>query len=166
MWKRWILAVSATFLATRPARAAEIPETFLISKSENKNQIHYAVRVDDACRPAGANPVQPYWRMLEQNAINVERILPREERIYGIAEQRVDGSAVRIRLRALPSRPITITTSRSLTGKCVASTTVPINGKPARLFDIHIAMNLLGVDHLLVTGWADDGTVVRERIDR
>ncbi len=166
MRTQWILAISATFLATRPARATEIPETFVISKSENKNQVHYAVSVNDACRPAGANAVQPYWRMLEQNATNVERILPREERIYGIAEQRVEGSAVRIKLRALPSRPITITTSRGPNGACVASTTVAINGKPARLFDIHVAINLLGVDHLLITGWSDEGILVRERINR
>jgi len=148
------------------ARAAEIRSTFVVSKSENKNQVHYAIAVDDACLPVGPNPVKPYWRMLDQSSTEVQRIMVREQRLYGIAEQRVEGASVRIRLRALPSRPITITTSRGANGTCVATTTALINGKPSRLYNILVALKLFGVDHLLVTGWSPDGSIVRERIDR
>ncbi len=137
---------------------------FLISKSENKNQVHYAVHVDRECNPVGAAPVEPYWRMLERSSSATEPLLSREQRVYGIARQQVLGSSVRITLKALPTRPITITTARDASGVCTTSTVVTINNRPARLFNIHVALSAFGVSYLLVTGWADDGSIVRERV--
>jgi hypothetical protein len=39
-----------------------------------------------------------------------------------------------------------------------------IDGRSARLFNVHVALGFLRVDHLVLTGWADDGRVVQERI--
>jgi hypothetical protein len=141
-----------------------IPTAFIVSKSENKNQVHYSVRVDAKCMPVGPAPVQPYWRMLERSPVATEPIKTHEERAYGIASQEINGARVTIRLRALPKRSIGITTWRDASGACRSVSITPINGKPARLFDIHIALGPVGVRYLLITGWADDGAVVREKI--
>ena len=164
MDNRVLLLASTLFISADATGAREIRSAFLISKSENKNQVHYAVRVDDGCLPAGAAPVEPYWRMLERSTWATERLLPRESRVYGIERQQVAGAHVTIALQALPSRPITITTSRDASGACTASSVVAINGRPAHLYNIHVALSPFGVSHLLVTGWAEDGSIVRERV--
>jgi hypothetical protein len=161
---RVLLLASVLFISADSAGARQVRSAFLISKSENKNQVHYAVHVDDGCMPAGAAPVEPYWRMLERSTAATEPLLPREHRVYGVAHQQVAGSHVTITLQALPARPITITTSRDGSGACTASAVVAINQRPARLFNIHVALSPFGVSHLLVTGWADDGSIVRERV--
>ncbi|NRD68652.1 DUF4833 domain-containing protein, partial [Corallococcus exiguus] len=33
-----------------------------MSRSENRNQVHYALSLDEACRPVGTRPVHVYWR--------------------------------------------------------------------------------------------------------
>jgi len=148
------------------ARADQTIESALfVSKSENKNQVHYGVRVDDTCTPLAHDPVFAYWRMLEKGPNATEPLLAREQRAYGIARQEVHGGTVRITLAALPARPITIHVARTESGTCASSAEVTIAGQAARLFNVHVALGFLRVDHLLVTGWAEpDGRVVRERI--
>jgi len=146
------------------AGSYDIASAFSISKSENKNQVHFAVHVDDQCRPAGPTPVEAYWRMLERGANVTEPLLREEERVYGIASQAVEGARVTIRLRALSSRPISIATWKDGSGACRATATTAINGKTARLYDVHVVLGPLGVRHVLVVGWGDDGEVVREQI--
>ena len=164
MDNRVLLLASTLFISADATGVREVRSAFLISKSENKNQVHYAVRVDDGCMPQGLAPVQPYWRMLERSTSATEPLLAREQRVYGVSRQQVAGSNVTITLQALPERPITITTSRDGSGSCTASAIVAINRRPARLFNIHVALSPFGVSHLLVTGWADDGSIVRERV--
>jgi hypothetical protein len=161
---RVLLLASISFIAADASGAREVPSAFLISKSENKNQVHYAVHVDRECMPLGSAPVVPYWRMLERSTSATEPLQGREQRIYGIERQEVAGSRVRVTLKALRTRPITITTSRDASGACTASTVATINGRAARLYNIHVALSPFGVSHLLVTGWADDGSIVRERV--
>jgi hypothetical protein len=158
------MRIAALLLALVIADLRAMPTAFIVSKSENKNQVHYAVQVSAQCLPVGPAPVQPYWRMFERSPVAIEPIKADEERAYGVASQAVDGVRVTVRLRALPARPITITTWRDARGACASSSTTAINGKPARLFNIHIALGPLGVKYILVTGWADDGSVVREKI--
>jgi len=141
----------------------DIPSVFIVSKSENKNQVHYAMTVSSECMPAAQNPVHAYWRMFEKGPNATEPLLEREEPAYGIARQEVIADVVRIVLRALPSRPITIHTWRN-GDACSASATVQIANAPARLFDIHVALGFLRVDYVLVTGWDAGGRVVRERL--
>ena len=144
--------------------AHDIASAFSISKSENKNQVHFAVHVDDACRPATGSPVEPYWRMLERGPNVTEPLLQDEQRVYGIASQTIETSRVTIRLRALSSRPITIATWKEASGACSATATTVINGKTSRLYDVHVVLGPFGVRHVIVAGWADDGSVVREQI--
>jgi hypothetical protein len=152
---------------TSPAARADrtIDSALFVSKSENKNQVHYAVRVDDSCSPLPHDPVYAYWRMYERSATATEPLLDRERVAYGITRQEVHGDMVRITLAALPTRPITIHVARTESGACAVSAETNIAGQPARLFNVHVALGFLHVDHLVVTGWSEpDGRVVRERI--
>jgi hypothetical protein len=152
--------------------AREVRSVFFISKSENKNQVHYGIRLDDRCAPFGAAPVYAYWRMLERDARAVEPLLDREVAAYGIRDQSIvsraeGGGVVRIVLRALPSRAIVITTSaRDVGDGCTATASFVIGGAPAHLTSIHAQLRWpFGVDHLIVTGRAlSDGHAVAEKI--
>jgi hypothetical protein len=143
---------------------------FFVSKSENKNQVAFAVRLSDECRPLGAAPVYAYWQMLERSPAAVEPLLPMEEGAYGIASQRVTelaetGGTVRFAIRALPGREILVRTSRR-GSSCAALASTRISSVPARLFNVHARIAWpFGVDSLLITGWSEtDGQVLRETV--
>jgi hypothetical protein len=156
-----LLALSSL---SRAASAGTIESLFIISKSENKNQVHYALTVDDACAPLGPAPVRPYWRMFEKGPNAQEPLLDREQPAYGIASQSVTAGVVTLSLRALSARGITVRTFRGDDGRCQATSHVTIEGAPARLYNVHVALKLLGVDYLLLTGWSDAGRTVREKL--
>jgi hypothetical protein len=145
---------------------------FSISKSENRNQVVYAVRVDEACHPVGDAPVHAYWRMLEKGPAAIEPLLSREERAYGLASQQTEplGGAdgdrlVRVRLRALPDRTIVIRTARSA-DTCIATATATVAAKPVSLFNVHARLRwLFGVESLTLSGRAaTGGAVVQETL--
>jgi hypothetical protein len=172
-----LLLLLSVFAASEAANApqpppSELPSVFFISKSENKNQVHYAVAVDANCTPAGGAPVRPYWRMLEQGAAVTAPLLAREQRAYGVASQSVTrrwatGGRIALVLQALPQRPLTIVTGKDSKGVCVASAYTVIQHAPARLHGIHVVLKWLGlgVDSLIVKGWArSDQRVLRETI--
>jgi hypothetical protein len=157
-------------LAVAPAAApkpqAHTLSLFTIGKSQNKNQVQYAVHVDAQCVPASGAPVFAYWRMLELGPNRVEPLLPRELSAYGPASQLAatrgaDGGKVRLVLRALPDRPIFVETRRAAGGTCRAFATVPIAGSPAHLFNVYVKLTWhLSVDYLLLRGWSLDGARV------
>lgn len=125
--------VAAAALVSEPAAgdpAHDVASAFYVSKSENRNQVHYAVRLDEQCAPAAAAPVLPYWRMLERDAHATEPLLQREVPAYGIAEQSVvsrgeRGGVVRVVLRALPSRPLLVSGRALSDGHTVSERIVP-----------------------------------------
>ena len=155
-----------------PPRPSVLPSVFFISKSENKNQVHYAVAVEANCAPAGGTPVRPYWRLLEKGAAVTAPLLGREQRAYGVASQSVvarwsSGGRIRLVLQALPERPLTIVTGKGSNGTCLASTYTVIQHVPARLYGIHVIVSWLGlgIDSLHLKGWArSDQHVVRETL--
>jgi hypothetical protein len=149
-------------------RAREGVLVFFVSKSENRNQVAYAVNVDTECRPVGEAPVYAYWRMLERSPDAVEPLLPLEQGAYGLGPQHVGplgevGGTVSIALRALPGRSIDVRTRRQGAG-CVAEAATRIADTPARLFNVYARLAWpFGVASLEVSGWAQsDGRVVRE----
>ena len=166
------LGSCATAAKADPPRPGGVVPVFSIAKSENKNQVQYVVRLDDRCVPVGPSPVSAYWRMLEQGPAQTAPILAREVDAYGLSSQVVlggdsNGGQVRAVLKALPSRPLTIDTSRGSDGKCRALATVSIAGAPAHLSDVYVHQTWDGVDYLLLQGWSMDGShVVREKIAR
>src|SRR5437660_6247311 len=94
-----------------------VPSVFFIAKSENKNQVHYGIHLDEACTPAGGAPVFAYWRMLERGPFETEPVLPREVPAYGFVQSTVlrdrPAGRVFVTLNALPKRPIAIDSSLS-----------------------------------------------------
>jgi len=154
------------------ASTVDIP-LFSISKSENKNQVQYAVHVDEHCAPVSDAPVSAYWNMRELGPTRTEPLLARELPAYGAASQAIlerdaDGGKIRIVLRAMPSRPIVVAVSRATGNTCQASAMVTIAGGPARLFDVYAKLLMpFGVEYLLVRGWSLDGArVVTERLKK
>lgn len=154
------------------AEASGDVSLFSISKSENRNQVVYAVRVDNACRPVGEAPVHAYWRMLERGPSATEPLLSREERAYGMVSQEtapVAGSGervVRLRLRAVPDRTIVVHTAR-IAEACTASATATVAAKPVSLFNVHARLRRLffGVESLTLSGReAESGAVTQETL--
>lgn len=160
------LAVANVFVVNASdASAGEIPSALAIAKSTNKNQVHYAVRVDGECNPAGPSPVHPYWRMLERSADATEPLAAGiEERAFGIERQSVDGDDVRFVLRGLPSRDIVIHTNKTPEGSCASSATMTIAGEHARVTSVFVKQKLFGVDYVELAGTAPSGAALRERI--
>jgi Domain of unknown function (DUF4833) len=169
-------ALGATFIAsTAPAEPLhfgphDVTLLFTISKSENKNEVVYAVHLDESCAPVGDAPVFAFWRMLEKGPAVIEPLLDREQRAYGIASEQVlargsDGGSVDIVLRAIPDRHIVVKT-RTRNKICQAWSTLSIGGTDAHLYNVFVKLKLLGVDYILLSGWAVDGThVVHETIE-
>jgi hypothetical protein len=160
----------ASAYADAPAPGGKVIPLFTIAKSENKNQVQYSIRVDDHCAPAGAAPLSAYWRMLEHGPAATEPILPVEVQAYGLANQTIvssngNGGEVHAVLHALPSRPVTVVTSRAPDGSCRAVARVSIGGAAATLFNVYVRLKWDGVDYLLLQGFApEDAHVVREKI--
>lgn len=149
--------------------AHDVRSAFFIARSQNKNQVHYAVHLDAACAPVGSEPAYGYWRMLEDRG-QIEPILSLETPAYGLARmqevsRQVDGVRIRVRLRAFPDRPLQISVRR-MERDCQAEATVAIAGVEARLHFIYVKLKWpLGIDFVLLRGSALlDDRVVEERL--
>jgi len=164
----WGLALVAGALVGAPAQATVSGEAelFTIARSQNRNLVQYAVHLDAACVPVAGASVYAYWRMLERGPTSTAPLLPHEERAYGLASQQVvspttagAAGAVRVVLRAVPSRPLLVETWRAGDGACRVLTTVQIAGAPAHLGSVYVRLKSpIRVDYLLLQGWSLDGT--------
>ena len=146
------------------AQLSELPSVLVIAKSSNKNQVHYAALVDEACVPAGQSPVRPYWRMLERGPLVTEPLSDSEQRVLGLEYQEVAADTVQIALRGMPTRTFTVHTSRAADGRCASWVGATIAGVPARVASVYVQQKLFGVDYVLLSGLSEAGAVVRERV--
>jgi hypothetical protein len=151
-------------VANASTQPAEIPSALVITKSSNRNQVNYAVQVDEACMPSGRDPVHPYWRMLERSANATEPLVDAELRAFGVQRQNIDADGINVVLRGMPSRSITIRTWRGTDGKCTSSAKMTIAGVAARVTHVFVRQKLFGVDYVEVTGSTPSGELVRERL--
>jgi hypothetical protein len=166
-------ALALQVLCIRDSAAQDVEVSlFSISKSENRNTVRYAARVSERCVPVSESPIWAYWRMLALGPARTEPLLARELPAYGLAEQSVleragEGGTIRLVLRALHSRPVSVRVWRGENGVCEASSTMTIAGEPARLFDVYVKLGWPArVEYLLLRGWSADGTrVVTEKIN-
>ena len=153
------------------AEASSDLSLFSISKSENRNEVVYAVHVDSACHPVGAAPVHAYWRMLEKGPSQIEPLLSRAQPAYGVASQRIEpvvgtsgDSLVHVRLRALPQRAIEVRTARN-GDTCTATATATVSATPVSLFNIHARLKwLFGIESLTLSGHRPQGGAVVQEI--
>jgi hypothetical protein len=174
--RRAVYTIAAAILSTANSGMADPPReprdpksVFLVAKSENKNQVHYAVRVDDACNVMGTAPLYGYWRMLE-NKGEIEPILSREVRAYGLdpvqrVEKAGDATTIYARMNALPDRLLRVTVTRT-EGRCEARAAMSIAGTDAQLRLVYIRLSWpFGVDYILLRGSRlSDGHSVEEKI--
>jgi hypothetical protein len=174
----FLLALLAALLVVRVVRGGGVAaashvvqSVFFVAKSENKNQVHYGIRLDEACVPAGESPVFAYWRMLEHGPLSTEPLLVREVPAYGLQKQHVmrdeRGGRVFTTLNALPKRMIVIESAPDERTCMVRAKTI-IDGIPASLASVFVQLRWpFGVDHLVLAGHAiEDGRFVRERISQ
>jgi hypothetical protein len=157
-------------MARGQGRVHDVATVFFVAKSENRNQVHYGVHLDEACSPAGRDPVFAYWRMFEHGPLATEALLPLEVPAYGVAEQRVlahgpTGGQVAVSLRALPARTIVIA-SHSQGDACIAGATTTIGGAPAALASVYAQLSWpFGVAYLTLSGRdLSHGREVREQV--
>src|SRR5262249_3023296 len=98
---------------------------FFISKSDDRNRVDYAMRLDANCAPAGEDPVFPYWREFEGSPpVRTKPMGAFSKLGYGISAQRTlrrtpTGSEHVIPLRQV-QRPLFITTTKGADGHCSA----------------------------------------------
>jgi Domain of unknown function (DUF4833) len=167
----------ALLMATRHATADDIVQfgpgdvrsVFFVAKSQNRNQVHYGVRLDRECNPVSSRPVFAYWRMFE-NQGESEPLLGTEGPAYGLddAQEIVnlpDSSRVRIRLRAFPDRPLVVAITRR-GGQCEAEASTTIAGTNARLDSMYVKLRWpFGIDYVLLRGSRNvDRRWIQERI--
>jgi len=173
----WIrLLALGSFFAVASAHAGGVVafgphdarSVFLIAKSQNRNQVHFGVHLDAACDPVGSAPVFGYWRMVEAGGA-IEPILAIEEAAYGLSdaqvvEKGIDGSTVRVVLRAVPERPVVISV-KQVDGRCTAVARGTIAGAEARLELVYVKVRWpFGVDYLLLRGRGAEEQSVHEII--
>ncbi|WP_437520237.1 DUF4833 domain-containing protein [Sorangium sp. So ce726] len=169
MWSALAL-VAVPAWADAPVRfgASDVRSVFFVAKSENRNQVHYAVRLDANCMPFGERPVFAYWRELEHGPDRTSLLTAWEEPAYGVASQEVASreatGAVRLALRALPSRQLVIETTKR-DGGCKAVASLRIAGATAQLKRVFVQLRWpFGVDHVVLSGVGAGGRAVTEKL--
>ena len=162
-------AACGLFASSARSDAGRDALLFSITKTENRNFVQFALHVDARCAPAGDSPVHAWWRMLEHGLDATEPLLSREQPAYGIASQQViarrdDGGEVRVALRALSDRPLVVESRRAANGACEAFARTSIDGRDARLYNVHAVLAWpFGVSKLLLSGWEmGSNKIVRE----
>jgi hypothetical protein len=141
-------------LACGSVMAGDLPDTSVdsviyLSKNTNKNQVHYAVHVDESCRPAKAKPVRPYWRDLEIGQDATSKLMFWEQPGYGVRQPKEvnihdNGGSFTFHVRGVPERKIRLETFM-LRNQCRARATTTIADEDAVFQRIEID----------VSGWAN-----------
>jgi hypothetical protein len=173
------LLVCATLATPAQVRAAPaevdagrpLTSVFFIAKSENNNQVHYGIKVDERCRPKGETPLYAYWRDLEVGPRATSPILKHEQPAYGInrpfwVKSEAHGGRVRVSLRGFPDRPLIVESFR-VGDQCRARALTTIRQRSALLRSIYVALGFLfSIDHVVVHGLTvPDGQPIQEKMD-
>lgn len=169
--KRGIPLAGITLLLTSTALAMgatqeppELPSVLVVTKSDNRNELHYGAVVDPTCMPMTAAPLQPYWLMREHGPHVTEPLARRELGLLGVAHQEVDRDQIRFGVNAMPGRTFVAHLSRGADGTCASRVDSTIAGTPARVESVYAKLRFLGVEYVQLTGRTDDGRVVQERV--
>ena len=141
----FISGAIALILPSLPSYANNLNSVFLISKSDNRNQVHYGVKTNPDCSLKTSQPVYPYWILASGRVEGLERF---EVPAFGIANQSVSANKVVIEINSLKTRKIpkaiTIQSTRTANKGCQISAYTTINGNKTRLTQIHIDLTRNG----------------------
>jgi hypothetical protein len=172
-----LLSSLLLFLAS-DARAAnvlfgphDVHSLFHVAKSENENQVHYALHLDASCKPMGKRPVFAYWQRLRQGKRVDDQLTGLGTTVYGASdEQKVmplagGGSNVEMFVKALKHVRISIEVQKTPQG-CKAVPYTTILKQRAVLSHAFLQLGALGltVKYVDVVGFrVSDGKRLAER---
>ena len=177
-----LAALFALFFGS-PARGAEdtvafgphdVHSVFYVAKSENQNQIHYALRLDAACRPIGKRPVFAYWRRLDEESASIvdAPLTGLGRNYYGASDDQVvelgpSGGRVQMYVKAIKKVRIEIGIEKPDTD-CQTTTVTTLRGVRARLSHAFVQLGGFGVRVRWVelVGYDANGKRITERIKR
>lgn len=145
----------------------DVPSLFHIAKSENKNQVHFAAKLDERCRFVHDDePVLAYWRDREVSATATSELTMFEEPAYGLGEiERLDDGRARVALRALPGRPIDLEVYRTGDGHCAGRAFAVVGGERARLREVFVQLDGWSIEYVVVQAQrVRDGVLIEERL--
>jgi Domain of unknown function (DUF4833) len=165
-------------LSANDARAAsvlfgphDVHSVFHVAKSENQNQVHYALHLDAACKPMGKRPVFAYWQRLRDGKRIDDQLTGIGTTVYGASdEQKVvtantGGSNIEMFVKALKTVRITIAVEKTAQG-CKAVPYTTILKERARLSHAFLQLGSWGltVKYVDVVGFrVSDGKRLAER---
>jgi hypothetical protein len=159
-------ALTAAAGSAEASGTSVVPSVFHIAKSENRNEVHYALRVDDRCRPVGASALYPYWRMHEKGPGETEPLLYVERQVYGLLDLRVESEGVlTAKLRALPDRSIRVVVGPTPRG-CDSRVETTISGVRVELVRVFVKVGWLGRATVRLEGRTPSAERVVEEISR
>ncbi len=149
----------------------DVQTVFAISKSDNHDQVQYALQLDERCRPRTAQPVFGYWRVFEQGTppplLSFSWL---DETGYGVLEQQVlatgpDGATVvTMVIRAAKKRVLELT-ARATPSGCRVEVHTQLFKQRAKLTGIFIKLAPPFVDFVELRGVSvADGTALIERV--
>lgn len=147
--------------------ANDVPSLFHIAKSENKNQVHFAAKLDARCQFVHDDePVLAYWRDREVSATATSELTMFEEPAYGLGEiERIDDGRARVALRALPGRPIELEVYRTGDGRCAGRAIAVVGGERARLREVFVQLDGWSIEYVVVQAQrVRDGVLIEERL--
>lgn len=138
--------------------AHDVATVFYIAKSENNVQVHYGVRLDEACRPVGSSPVFAYWSRQRAAGRQAARLDGMARRLYGVSEKqnvqvKSTGGRVQMHVRALERVAVDIEIEKTPSG-CAAVPTTKIGAERAQLESAFLKIGRFGmsVDYVDVIG--------------
>lgn len=167
----WLALAVAPLIASADMEleaGKDLGALFVITKSENKNEVHYDLQLGKDCSFASEDPIHAYWRDLEISETATSELTIIERSGYGVGKVRQVGAhRLRFALRALPSREIEVQVQKTPTGRCMARAVTVIGGAPAKLASIHLELSGWSVVRAIVRGdRLGDGARVNETIER
>jgi len=146
----------------------DVRTIFYISKSDDRNRVDYAIRLDQRCQPVGTTPVYAYWHRFEPGEATYGDLNSMDRRAYGISRQTVrsraaNGSWVEMHLAGFPEQRFLVLAQRGEDGSCHARAQLSIDERDAFLDHIHVQLGWVGVDRIVLHGReVTSGTEVSE----
>lgn len=149
----------------------DVHSVFHVAKSENQNQVHYALHLDADCKPMGKRPVFAYWQRLRNGKRIDDQLTGLGTTVYGASdEQKVvprgnGASNVQMFVKALKAVRIDIEVQKTAQG-CRAVPYATILKQRARLSHAFLQLGSWGltVKYVDVVGFrVSDGKRLAER---
>jgi Domain of unknown function (DUF4833) len=149
----------------------DVHSLFHVAKSENQNQVHYALHLDAACKPMGKRPVFAYWQRLREGKRIPDQLTGIGTTVYGASDeqkviaQKSGASHVEMFVKALKNVRITIEVRKTAQG-CQALPYATILKQRARLSHAFLQLGSWGlsVKYVDVVGFrVSDGQRLAER---